>query len=250
MSNFSFNIRTKIVVIVLLLTMATKTFSQEIPEFDIISTSVGPVEMHFIGHGTLMLKLDGYVIHIDPVSSYTDYSKLPKADLILVTHEHGDHLDLKAIEQIRKTNTVLFCNEKSSLKVDWAQSLKNGDERTINGVLIKTVPAYNIKNESAPGQPFHPKGTGNGYVLTIGDKRFYIAGDTENIPEMKDLKNIDVAFLPMNLPYTMNPEMVADAALGFNPKILYPYHFGTTNTNELIQLLKNSGIDVRIRKLN
>jgi L-ascorbate metabolism protein UlaG (beta-lactamase superfamily) len=250
MFKFNFFLKTKIVLIVLLITMTTKTFSQDNPEFDLISTSAGQVEMHFIGHGTLMFKLNGYVIHIDPVSSYTDYTKLPKADLILVTHEHGDHLDLKAIEQIRKTNTVLFCNENSRIKVDWAQSMKNGEERTINGILINAVPAYNIKNESAPGKPFHPKGTGNGYVLTIGDKSFYIAGDTENIPEMKDLKNIEVAFLPMNLPYTMSPEMVADAALGFNPKILYPYHFGTTNTDELIQLLKNSKIEVKIRKLN
>ena len=101
----------------------------------------------------------------------------------------------------------------------------------------------------APGQPFHPKGVGNGYVITIGDKKFYVAGDTENIPEMKNLKNIDVAFLPMNLPYTMTPEMVADAAKSFNPAILYPYHYGNTNTEEIVNLLKNSGIEVRIRNL-
>ena len=103
--------------------------------------------------------------------------------------------------------------------------------------------------KAAPGHPFHPKGAGLGYILTIGGKRFYVAGDTENTPEMKSLRNIDVAFLPMNLPYTMTPEMVADAALAFKPKILYPYHFGETDTDEIVKLLKDSGIDVRIRNL-
>jgi L-ascorbate metabolism protein UlaG (beta-lactamase superfamily) len=128
-------------------------------------------------------------------------------------------------------------------------SMVSGDRQEINDVIIEAVPAYNIVNERAPGQPFHPKGAGNGYVLTIGGKKFYVAGDTENTPEMKALKNIDVAFLPMNLPYTMTPEMVADAALAFKPKILYPYHFGDTDTNKIIALLKNSSIEVRIRNL-
>ena len=128
-------------------------------------------------------------------------------------------------------------------------AMKAGDRQEINNIIIEAVPAYNIVNERAPGQPFHPKGAGIGYILTIGGKRFYIAGDTENTPEMKALKNIDVAFLPMNLPYTMTPEMVADAARAFKPKILYPYHFGDTNTDELVKLLKIQDIEVRIRNL-
>jgi L-ascorbate metabolism protein UlaG (beta-lactamase superfamily) len=239
----------RIVFTVMIIFMATRIFSQEMPSVDNISTSKGIVEMQFIGHGTLMFKLNDFVIHIDPVSSETDYSKLPKADLILVTHEHGDHLDMKAIEQIRKTGTVLLCNENSLAKADWAQVMKNGDKKVIGGITIEAVPAYNIKNESAPGKPFHPKGVGNGYVITIGDKRFYIAGDTEDIPEMADLRNIDVAFIPMNLPYTMSPEMAANAARMINPKILYPYHYGTTKTDELVSLLKDTNIEVRIRKL-
>lgn len=240
----------KILLTLIALTMAIPTFSQEMPASDIFQTSRGPVEISFIGHGTLMFKLSDFVIHIDPVSTYSDYSKLPKADLILITHEHGDHLDTKAIDLIRKTGTVLLCNQNSFSKVDWAQVMKNGDTKVISGITIEAVPAYNIKNESAPGSPFHPKGGGNGYVLTIGDKRFYVAGDTENTPEMSNLKNIDVAFLPMNLPYTMTPEMVSEAARMFNPKVLYPYHYGTTNTNDLVNLLKNTAIEVRIRKLN
>jgi L-ascorbate metabolism protein UlaG (beta-lactamase superfamily) len=127
--------------------------------------------------------------------------------------------------------------------------MKAGDKKEINNIVVEAVPAYNIINERAPGQPFHPKGAGVGYILTIGDKRFYIAGDTENIPEMKNLKNIDVAFLPMNLPYTMTPEMVAAAAKSFNPKILYPYHFTDTKTSLIVELLKNTNIEVRIRNL-
>jgi len=128
--------------------------------------------------------------------------------------------------------------------------MKNGDSREVNGIRIDAVPAYNIVHKRSDGQPYHPEGQGNGYILTMGSKRIYVAGDTENTPEMKALKNIDVAFLPMNLPYTMSPEMVADAAKTFRPKILYPYHYGQTDPKELVALLKDEkGIEVRIRKL-
>jgi L-ascorbate metabolism protein UlaG (beta-lactamase superfamily) len=130
-----------------------------------------------------------------------------------------------------------------------ARAMKAGDTESIENIVVEAVEAYNIVNERAPGQPFHPKGEGVGYILSFGGKRIYVAGDTENTPEMKSLKNIDIAFLPMNLPYTMTPEMVADAAKAFKPKILYPYHFGETDTDKLVILLKDSGIDVRIRNL-
>ena len=143
----------------------------------------------------------------------------------------------------------MYSSETAAKSVSWAQSMKAGDIKVINGISIHAVPAYNIVNTRAPGQPFHPKGSGIGFVITIGDTKFYVAGDTENIPEMKELKNINVAFLPMNLPYTMTPEMVADAAKSFRPQILYPYHFGNTNTDIITNLLKDSGIEVRIRNL-
>ena len=224
-------------------------FSQQPPEYDKISTSAGDVVMNFIGHGSLMFKVNDFVIYFDPVRSSGNYEFLPKADLILVTHEHGDHLDPKLIDDLKKPGTLLFCNQASTAKVPWGMVMKEGDRQEINNIIIEAVPAYNIVNESSPGHPYHPKGSGLGYVLTIGGKRFYVAGDTENTPEMKSLKNIDVAFLPMNLPYTMTPAMVADAALAFKPKILYPYHFGDTDTNEIVNLLKGSGIEVRIRNL-
>ena len=128
--------------------------------------------------------------------------------------------------------------------------MKNGDEETINGIKIEAVPAYNIEHMRSPGVPYHPKGDGNGYIITFGDKRVYIAGDTENTPELKALKDIDVAFLPMNLPYTMTPEMIADAAKALKPSILYPYHFGQTDTAQLAALLKNEPeIEIRIRNM-
>jgi len=219
-------------------------------ETDTIKTSAGDLQITFIGHGTLMFRFAGMVIHVDPVSREADYSKMPKADLILVTHEHRDHLDPEAIKAIRTEKTALVSTETCSQKVEGVIVMKNGDVKSVKGLKIEAVPAYNLVHMRSPGVPFHPKGIGNGYVITFGDKRVYVAGDTENIPEMKNLKDIDIAFLPMNLPYTMTPEMVADAAKAFRPRILYPYHFGRTDTSKIVELLKGEkDIEVRIRNM-
>ena len=239
----------KIVLIALTaLVMTYKGFSQNYPEFDRINTSVGNVELHFIGHGSLMFKVNGFTIYIDPVKSSGDYRFLPKADLILVTHDHYDHLDVQLINELKKEETIVLTNEKSTEQIGWAVPMADGDRQEINDIVIEAVPAYNIVNVQTSGEPFHPKGVGVGYILTIGGTKFYVAGDTENTPEMKTLNNIEVAFLPMNLPYTMTPEMVADAAKAFKPIILYPYHYGETNTNEIVNLMKDSGVEIRIRK--
>ena len=223
---------------------------KEVFEEDIIKTSAGDLKITSIGHGTLMFTFGDKVIHVDPVSRETDYSKMPKADLILITHEHGDHLDTEAVKIIRKDDTKIVLTEICAQKVKGGIVMKNGDVKTVGGLKIEAVPAYNIVHERSSGNPFHPKGVGNGYVITFGDKRVYVAGDTENTPEMKKLKDIDVAFLPMNVPYTMTPEMVADAAKAFKPKILYPYHFGNTDTSKLVELLEGEeDIEVRIRDL-
>jgi L-ascorbate metabolism protein UlaG (beta-lactamase superfamily) len=221
-------------------------------EEDFLPTSQGDLKITCIGHGTLMFTFDEKIIHIDPIFRYADYTKMPKADLILVTHEHGDHLDDVAIQDLTKEGTAIICTKKclERANIEGSIIMKNGDTETVQGIKIEAVPAYNIKHMRSENSPFHPKGEGNGYVLTFGDKRVYVAGDTENTPEMKALKNIDVAFLPMNLPYTMTPEMVADAANAFKPKVLYPYHFGDTDTSQLIEFLKDTtDIEVRIRNL-
>lgn len=219
-------------------------------ESDIIKTSGGELVLTFIGHGTIMMSINGKVIHIDPVSQMADYTKMPKADLILITHEHPDHFDLNAINLIKTAKTKIVTTETVARQISDVTIMKNDDIRTIGGLRIGAVPAYNIVHMRAPGVPFHPRGVGNGYIITFGDRRVYVAGDTENTLEMKSLKGIDVAFLPMNLPYTMTLEMVADAAKAFRPKILYPYHYGNTDAAKLVDLLKDTtGIEVRIRKM-
>jgi L-ascorbate metabolism protein UlaG (beta-lactamase superfamily) len=239
----------RISALILFIIMTGYVFSQNMPQSDKLKSSAGDIELFFIGHGTLMFRVGGFVIHVDPVSNTGDFTKLPKADLILVTHEHGDHLDTALVNKLRKEGTRMFANAKSAEQVKWAEAMKPGDIRKVKNITVEAVYAYNIVHGRPGGQPYHQKGQGNGYVITIGDKRIYVAGDTENIPEMKDLKKIDVAFLPMNLPYTMTPDMVAEAAKSFRPTVLYPYHFGDTNTDEIVTLLSGSGIEVRIRNL-
>ena len=219
-------------------------------EKDTFSTSEGSLEISFVGHGTLLVEFKGRTIHIDPYSGVADYSCMPEADIIFITHHHHDHLDPEALKHIVKKDTVTVCSRLCSEKTGSGIVMENGDVRDTQGIKTEAVPAYNIKQTRGNGEPFHVKGEGNGYILTFGDTRVYVAGDTENIPEMKQIKDIDIAFLPMNLPYTMTPETAADAALTIKPKILYPYHFGETDTSQLVTLLKDSPeIEVRIRDL-
>ncbi len=219
-------------------------------EEDVIKTSAGELKITFVGHGSLFFTFKGKIIHIDPASYLYDYAELPDADLILLTHHHGDHCDNEALKHIIKESTVIYTNRSCYEKVNRGEILNNGDETKYGDIAITAVPAYNVVHKRDNGELFHPKGEGNGYVLQFGDTRVYVAGDTENIPEMKSLKNIDIAFLPMNLPYTMTPEMVADAVNIFHPKILYPYHYGDTNTDILLNLLNDDKTtEIRIRKM-
>ncbi len=239
-----------VLFIVFILFFSFSATAKEPFETDIIKSSAGDLSITFIGHGTLMFTFNGQIIHADPYGRLADYSQFPKADIILLTHEHRDHLDLQVLNKIRTQKTLIVLTETCANKVDGGMVMKNGETRTVAGIPIKAVPAYNLVHKRQNGLPFHPKGIGNGYILTFGNKRVYVAGDTENIPEMKSLADIDCAFLPMNLPYTMTPEMVADAAKSFHPKILYPYHYGETDTSKLLELLSSQkNIDVRIRKM-
>ncbi|HOG12236.1 MAG: MBL fold metallo-hydrolase [Smithellaceae bacterium] len=219
-------------------------------ESDTIQTPEGDLVIRFVGHSSLIFFWAGKNIHADPVSLEADYARLPKADVILITHGHGDHMDVNAVNIIKIPATKIVGNDEVGSQIPGTLVMKNGEERVVEGLKIEAVPAYNLKHMRAPGKPFHPKGVGNGYVVTLGGLRVYIAGDTENIPEMRRLQNIDIAFLPMNLPYTMTPEMAADAAQMFHPKVLYPYHQGETDTAKLLALMKDhKDIDVRIRTM-
>jgi L-ascorbate metabolism protein UlaG (beta-lactamase superfamily) len=232
------------------LVLASAAAAQEQSPPDTIKTSAGDLVITFIGHGSLLFTFGGKTIYVDPYSKLADYAKLPKADVILITHEHRDHLDPAAIEKVRTVQTTIVMTEAGAGQVSGGMVMKNGDVKAINGMTIEAVPAYNIVNKRENGQPYHPKGVGNGYIITFGDKRVYVAGDTENIPEMKSLKHIEIAFLPMNLPYTMTPEMVADAAKIFKPRVLYPYHTGETDVAKLSALMKDQkGVEVRIRRM-
>ncbi len=217
---------------------------------DTLKTSAGDLEITFIGHGTLMFALGGKVIHVDPWTKLADYSALPKADLILVTHAHGDHLDPAAVEAVKKEGTRIVSNASSAGKLPGGMVMGNGEKKTVQGFEIEAVPAYNLVHMRSEGAPFHPRGDGNGYVINFGDKKIYVAGDTENVPAMQEPKGVYCANLPMNLPHTMPPALAADAARTVNPEILYPYHFGDTDTSKLADLLKDTGIEVRVRKMN
>ncbi len=201
-----------------------------------------------IKHASLRIQYDGLEIQVDPVAKYapeTDYSKFPKADVILVTHEHFDHFDSDAIATLKKDGTEIVANPAVQKMLGFGTALANGESRVLaKGIKLDAVPAYN----TTPGHTqFHPKGRDNGYVLTIDGLRIYIAGDTEDIPEMASLKDIDVAFLPCNQPYTMTPEQVAKAARMIKPKVLFPYHYSQTPIKQVSDHLTGSGIDVRIR---
>ena len=220
------------------------------PPTDRIATSAGPLDLTFLGHGTLMLTFKDTVLHVDPYGKVADYAALPQADLVLLTHDHADHLDQAALALVRTPVTDIVLPPVCADRVQGGLILKNGETRTVRGITVTAVPAYNLVHRRDNGQPFHPRGAGNGYLLDFGDTRLYVAGDTENTPEMAALKDVDIAFLPMNLPYTMTPEMVADAARAFRPRILYPYHYGDTDPQRLVELLRDQpDIEVRIRPM-
>ncbi len=219
-------------------------------ETDIIRTSDGRLEITFLGHASLKMDFHDRHIYIDPCTQVADFSKMPKADIILFTHEHSDHFDLKALEELRSENTLVVLTEICAAKYAEGIVMKNEDVKIVQGLKIEGVPAYNIVHKRPSGFPYHLKGMGNGYIITFGDKRVYIAGDTEKIPEMNELSDIDVAFLPVALPDTMTVEMAADAVKVIKPKIFYPYRYGDTDIAELMELLKGQPeTEVRIRNM-
>jgi L-ascorbate metabolism protein UlaG (beta-lactamase superfamily) len=212
---------------------------------DSFTTSAGPVTITPIHHAALVLEAAGKYIYVDPTPKEYFINR-PKADLILITDIHGDHMDAETIKTLEKSGTKVIAPVSVVRTVTEAEALGNGGETSWQGWGIKAIPMYNMKRGPAPGRSFHPKGRGNGYVLTYGGKRFYISGDTEAIPEMEALKNIDVAFVCMNLPYTMTPEEAAEAVKKFHPKVVIPYHYGMSDLNVFKKDLEGTGIDVRI----
>ena len=226
---------------------AQKNAAFEVDEFTTENGKV--VRIHALVHASIWIETGDVQIFVDPVTKLggkvIDYSQIPKADVVLVTHDHYDHLDKDAIRLLTKEGTQLVMNLASVKAVGKGQSLANGDTLQLaEGLTIEAVPAYNITKGHTQ---FHPKGRDNGYILTIDGLRIYIAGDSEDIDEMASIQDIDIAFLPCNQPYTMTPEQVIKVAKIIKPKVLFPYHYGETDLTAIPAQLSEDGIDVRIR---
>jgi L-ascorbate metabolism protein UlaG (beta-lactamase superfamily) len=213
---------------------------------DTFQTTAGAVTVTPIQHASFTLEAAGQIVYVDP-SPVALFQDRKKADLILITDIHGDHMDPAALAALKKDGTKIIAPAAVAKTVGEAQVLANGEQTKWNDWQIEAVPMYNLTRGPSPGKYYHDKGRGNGYVLTYGGKRFYIAGDTEGIPEMRSLRDIDVAFVPMNLPYTMTPEEAADAVKAFHPKVVYPYHYRGQNVEQFAAKLAGTGIDVRLR---
>lgn len=212
---------------------------------DTYGTDESALHVTVVGHGSLMFEYKDKIIHVDPYSNVANYTRLPKADLVLLTHEHADHLDTIAINMIRKADTHFIVSAVCNTMLGYGDIINNGNKTVWENITIEAVPAYNNVNRRPNGDAYHPKKRGNGYILTFGNQKVYIAGDTENINEMKKLKGtIDIAFLPKNVPYTMNDEMFIDAATKIQPKNLYPYHFSEFNEEKIAKAL--TGMDIKL----
>ena len=228
----------------------TTAYGQGTYENDVFKTKSGKeVTFHALVHASIRIQYDGKEIQIDPVTKLgnkvIDYSTMPQADYLLVTHEHGDHFDKEAIKLLTSKNTQLVMNKRCAEMYDGKCAVLQTDQKaTLGAIKVEAVPAYNTTEGRTQ---FHPKGRDNGYILTIDGLRIYIAGDTEDIPEMSAIKNIDIAFLPCNQPYTMTTEQLVRAARTIKPKVLFPYHYGQTDVSGIPAQLKGDGIDVRIR---
>jgi L-ascorbate metabolism protein UlaG (beta-lactamase superfamily) len=217
---------------------------------DKVPTSNGDLIIHPVEHATFLMSWNGKTIYVDPVGNGKRFAEFPKADLVLVTDIHGDHLNGDTISSVTTEKSAIVAPKAvadklpASLK-SRATVMANGDSKAISGVQIEAIPMYNL----TPARlQYHTKGRGNGYVLTMGGKRIYISGDTEDIPEMRTLKDIDVAFVCMNLPYTMEVEKAASAVQEFKPKVVYPYHYRGSDTQKFKELVsKTPGVEVRLR---
>jgi len=242
-------------LVVLFALTLTLAFAAATPskQADVVETSKGPLKITPLYHGSVMLEFGGKVIHIDPWGQ-ADYTGIPQADMILITHSHADHMDPAILKTLRKEATILVAppavTDTLNGTVGDTDAISNGEKKTFLGIEIEAVPMYNLVLGSGPGKPFHHKGIGNGYILSFGDTRVYFSGDTECVPEMKALKNISVAFLAMNPPRTMPTAEAAACVQAFRPKVVYPYHYRGQNTEEFAKALKNTpGVEVRLRKL-
>jgi L-ascorbate metabolism protein UlaG (beta-lactamase superfamily) len=208
------------------------------------STSAGTLKITPIQHASMMIEAGGKIIYVDPAQIET--GGLPKGDYILITDIHGDHMAPPLVDQLKKSSGTVVAPAAVAEKVPGTSVIAYGEKKTLGPFVVEAVPAYNLTRGPAPGKLFHDKGRGVGYIVTYGGKRIYFSGDTEGVPEVKALKNIDVAFVCMNLPYTMTPEEAADTVKAFHPKVVYPYHYRGSDTQAFKKALDGTGIEVRL----
>jgi len=232
------------------LLLAAPAFAQETTlTGDTIPTEGGDLVIHPIMHATFAMSYGGQTIDVDPTGGAAAFEGLPTPDLILITDIHPDHFDPETIAAAAGEGTAIVAPQAvyDMLPTEWqgrVTVLNNGDTETVADIQVEAIPAYNTTEDRLQ---FHPMGRGNGYVVTLGDTRVYIAGDTEGVPEMRALQDIDVAFIPMNLPYTMTPEQAADAVLAFQPRIVYPYHYMGSDTQAFADLVHAGNPDIEVR---
>ena len=243
------------ILITLILGFIIISAQAQLPKADIVPTLKGNVTIQPVFHASLVLEYNNVAIYVDPINGADTYKDMKKPDLVLITHIHGDHFDMKTLNglDLSQATFVVPQSVAEKMQAEWKNKiivLHNDDSTVQHGIPIIAIAMYNMPGDATV---HHPKGKGNGYVLNLGGKRFYISGDTEATPEMRSLKDIDVAFVCMNQPYTMNVEEAASGVLAFKPKIVYPYHYRTPNGFSDVAKFKslvnagNPSIDVRLR---
>lgn len=242
----------KYFTIVMLFVLAICNANAQLSPPDKLETNKGSLTIQPVQHASLVLSIQGLTIYVDPTGGTKNYTGIAAPDIILITDIHGDHFNLRTIDSVKTAKTVIVVPQAVADMLPEADKthlviLKNGDNTEQSGITIKAIPMYNLPESSTSR---HTKGRGNGYVLTIGGKNVYISGDTQGIPEMRSLKNIDVAFVCMNLPYTMDVKEAADAVLEFKPKIVYPYHYRGQDTNAFKNLVDEGHKDIEVRLRN
>ncbi len=235
----------KLILTLACLFLMMSSFANSQAATQTFQTSAGPVKITPLYHASTFIEAGGKAIYLDPAKP-AKFDGHPKADLILITDIHGDHMDPASIAAVSKPGTEILAASAVVATVSSAKPIANGETKTLLGWTIEAIPAYNLKRGPAPGKLFHDKGRGNGYVLTYGGSRFYFSGDTEGVPEMRALKNIDVAFVCMNLPYTMPPDEAAEAVKAFHPKVVIPYHYRGSDLAIFQKGLEGTGIEVRL----
>lgn len=233
----------------LLLSLGSLAAAQEPTTFS-FETDAGTLQVTPLGHASVRLELGDTIIHVDPYSNVADYGQQPDADLVLVTHEHQDHFDPAALQEIVTDETRLIMDSRSAEQYGGSNVtvLANGDGLDLDGFSVLAVPAYNVVRERNNGQKYHPQGWYNGYILEIDDFRLHFGGDTECVPEFSELGNLTVSFLPINLPFTMPPEEAAACYETLRPEIAIPYHQGDSDP-QVADLLADSGTEVRVLAL-